>query len=141
MGQKCNNCFKMNHYAKACRAEVVTKTKMKYRRPVTRRLSSAEESDSEVSTNRIVVGKLADDGIMVTVAINGRKASMEAKQMQIATDTGVNKSILNRTDWLKIKSSCEFVKTSKRFRPFGTAHKLPIRRKLKSTLHPKEELK
>ena len=131
MGQKCNNCFKMNHYAKACRDEVVTKTKMKYRRPVTRRLSSAEESDSEVSTNRIVVGKLADDGIMVTVAINGRKASMEAKQIQIATDTGVNKTILNRTDWLKIKSSCKFVKTSKRFQPFGTAHKLPIRGKAK----------
>ena len=47
----------------------------------------------------------------------------------VATDTGISKTLLNRNDWEAIRSGCKFVKTSKRFRPYGTAYHLPIKGK------------
>ena len=52
----------------------------------------------------------------------------------LATDTGVSKTLFNRLDWEKVKHLCTFVKTSKRFRPFGTAYHLPIQGEAKVTL-------
>ena len=49
----------------------------------------------------------------------------------LATDTGVSTTLLNRNDWEKIKHQCKFVRTSKRFRPFGKAYYLPIKGKAK----------
>ena len=37
--------------------------------------------------------------------------------------------MINRPDWVKVRSGCKFVKTSKRFRPYGTAYHLPIKGK------------
>ena len=54
--------------------------------------------------------------------------------MELATDTGISKTLLNRNDWEKIKATCQFVKTSKRFRPYGTAYHLPIKGKAHVTL-------
>ena len=131
MGQKCNNCHKMNHFAKACRAEPAYKPK---RRQPLSRISSAEDSDSDVSTNRIVVSKLSDEGISVKVLVNGQSNPQTPKEINMATDTGVSKTILNSNDWLQIKHSCKFVKTTKSFRPFGTSYKLPIKGKAKVKL-------
>ena len=39
--------------------------------------------------------------------------------------------LLNRQDWAQIKDYSKFVKTSKRFRPFGTAYHLPVKGKAK----------
>ena len=52
----------------------------------------------------------------------------------LATDTGISKTLLNRTDWESIRDGCKFVKTSKRFRPYGTAYHLPIKGKALVTL-------
>ena len=41
---------------------------------------------------------------------------------------------LGRLDWEKVKHLCTFVKTSKYFRPFGTAYHLHIQEKTKATL-------
>ena len=46
----------------------------------------------------------------------------------------ISKTLLNTCDWNKIKECCRFVKTSKGFRPYGTAYHLPIKVKTKVTL-------
>ncbi len=47
------------------------------------------------------------------------------------TDTGVKKTILCRSDWAKIARYGQVMKTSTRFRPYGTSVQLPIRGKAK----------
>ena len=98
------------------------------------RLPSADESDSEESSGMIVVGKLESHSISAKVYIDSSSPSNIPQLITLATDTGVSKTMLNRLDWEKGKHLCTFVKTSKRFRPFGTAYHLPIREKAKVTL-------
>ena len=38
-----------------------------------------------------------------------------AVSLMLATDTGISKTLLNSSDWSKVKGDCKFVKTSKRF--------------------------
>ena len=92
------------------------------------KLSSAEESDSKESSNRSIVGKLGKEGIAI-IPINGTKRHAEKRAMQLATDTGVTKTLLDILDWLKIKLYCKFVKTSKQFRPFDTTYHVPTKGK------------
>ena len=56
---------------------------------------------------------------------------MKKRTMQLATGTGVTKTLLNKLDWLKIKPYCKFVKMSKEFRLFGSNCHLPIKGKAK----------
>ena len=49
--------------------------------------------------------------------------------LSLATDTGISKTVLNLIDWAKIKEGCKVVKTSKRFRPYGTQYHLSIKGK------------
>ena len=53
------------------------------------------------------------------------------------TDTGVKKTILCKSDWAKIAKYGQVLKTSTRFRPYGTAVQLPIRGKAKVYLKAK----
>ena len=50
----------------------------------------------------------------------------QQQRVEIATDMGVKKTILNRSDWEKIKKSCHMSKTKVRLRPYGTKVTLPI---------------
>jgi len=99
-GQQCSGCGKPNHFAKVCRS------KRSSRRRTTRRLNSAEESDSDETSGRIVVGKLEGKSINAKVNIQGCDPNSEGTphQLTLATDTGVSKTLLNRTDWESIKS-------------------------------------
>ena len=127
-GKQCQKCKKMNHFAKVCRAST-KKKKMTFGQ-----ISSAEESDSEESSGRIVVGHLEDSrSIAAKITIQG-PLKKDPQRISLATDTGISKTLLNSCDWNKIKESCRFVKTSKRFRPYGTAYHLPIKGKAKVTL-------
>ena len=47
--------------------------------------------------------------------------------VDFATDTGISKTVVTHHDWFKIKESCKFVKTSKKFRPYVTHYHLPIK--------------
>ena len=108
----------MNHFAKACRTNQNRRT--------TRRLSSAEDSDSAETSGRIVVGKFDTKSIKFKIQSVYTSNGM-SKQLEHAIDTGVSKTIFNRNDWDIIKNQCKFVKTLKRFRLFGTSYHLPIR--------------
>ena len=55
----------------------------------------------------------------------------------LATDISTLKTQLNWNDWEKVKSGWKFVKTSKRFRPYGTAYHLPIKDKAQVKLTAK----
>ena len=90
-------------------------------------LSSADESGSEESSGRIVVRKLDSQTIGVKITVQGPLNNHHAVSLMLATDTGVSKTLLNSSDWSKIKGDCKFVKTSKRFRPYGTKYHLPIK--------------
>ena len=122
-GQKCSACTKMNHFAKVCCTTNQNKC-------TTRRLSSADKSDSEETSGRTTVGKLDSKSISVKIKIQPfQDQTASAQLFELATDTGVSKIILNPNDWEMIKNQCKFVKTSKQFRPFGTAYHLLIRGK------------
>ena len=142
-GQKCHKCGIENHFSKMCRNSSKTKTQTDGSKKKSRRtkkkssfgqLSSAEESNSEESSGRIVVGHLSSKSIAANICIAGAGSINEGKQIKLATDTGISKTLLNRNDWEAIKEDCVFVKTSKRFRPYGTAYHLPIKGKAKVKL-------
>ena len=118
-GQKCGKCHKLNHFAKVCRSKKQTDVSQ---------LSSAEDSDSSESSGRVIVGKVGSGNIGANIYVSGPEQS-NSTMMNLATDTGVSKTVLNRTDWVKVRSGCKFVKTSKRFRLYGTAYHLPIKGK------------
>ena len=114
----------MNHFAKVCYTTNQKKC-------TTRQLPSADETDSEETSERITEGKLDSKSISVKIKIQTfQDQTASAQLFELVTDTGVSETILNRNDWEMIKNLCKFVKTAKRFRPFGTAYHLPIRGKV-----------
>ena len=58
-------------------------------------------------------------------------------EIRFATDTGVRKTIINRSDWEKIRDKCLLVKTKLKFRPYRTDELLPIRGRAKVQLKAK----
>ena len=138
-GRKCAKCGKENHYAKVCRSRTSIPKKParswndprkeKKKKSTFGQMSSAEDSESEESSGRIVVGHLSTKSIQAKVTVQGPLLPNDAKEIMLATDTGISKTLLNRTEWEKVKNGCKFVKTSKRFRPYGTTYHLPIKGK------------
>ena len=138
----------MNHYAIVCKSATSTQQggnrkiclphhsqpQKGYKKTTLGRPSSAEESESEESSGRVIVGKLDSRSIRAKLTISGTLLPDEGQTTLLATDTGISKTLLNRNDWEKVKSGCKFVKTSKRFRPYGTAYHLPIKGKAWMTL-------
>ena len=141
-GQRCHKCGLENHLSKMCRTSKSklsqSATRSKPRRTKKKssfgQLSSAEESNSEDTSGRIVVGHLSSRSIAANVRVTGLAKMSTGKEIKLATDTGISKTLLNRSDWELIKNDCSFVKTSKRFRPYGTAYHLPIKGKAKVKL-------
>ena len=103
-GKRCQKCQKMNHFAKVCRA-LTKKKKM-----VFGQISSAEESDCEESSGRIVVGYLEDFHSI---------AAKTTRQRHLTKDPGTGKTLFNSCQWNKIEECCRLVKTSKPFRPWN----------------------
>ena len=74
-----------------------------------------------------IVKKLTNDGIAAKVGIKAFESRDGVEEsVNLSTDTGVRKTLLNKSDWNKIKASATLVKTSKLFRPYGTTYHLPI---------------
>ena len=97
----------MSHFAKVYHTTNQNKC-------TTRQLSSADESDSEKTSGRITVRKLDSKSISVKIKIQSfQDQTASAKLFELAIETGVSKTILNRNDWEMIKNQCKFVKTSK----------------------------
>ena len=113
MGSKMFSSTKMNHFAKVCHTTNQNKC-------TTKQLSSADESDSEEKSGRITIGKLDSKSISVNIKIRPFQDQTASTELfELATDTGVSKTILNQNGWV----------ISKQFRPFGTAYHLLIQGK------------
>ena len=82
--------------------------------------SKKKKKKKKKKRNKVTVKKL-DSSITAKIRIVGM-LPFEVKDnvIDLATDTGVKHSILNYTDWRKIKKSSGMVKASKKFRPYGT---------------------
>ena len=66
--------------------------------------------------------------------VQGPLNTHHAVSLMLATDTGIFKTLLKSSVWSKVKGDCKFVKTSKRFRPYGTKYHLPIKGKARVSL-------
>ena len=64
--------------------------------------------------------------IFYMLRVTSEDDKFQAK-MKLATDTGVRKTILCRSDWEKFREKCMLVKTKLKYRPYGTESRLPIR--------------
>ena len=76
-----------------------------------------------------LVGKVESgitEDIFTYVGIKGDGEQKFNTRIRVAIDTGVGKTILNRTDWFKIRKECRAIKTKINFRPWGTEEKLPV---------------
>ena len=138
-GKKCNKCGGTSHFA-------ASKLCPKNKGEQARRIGDAEETGSEESADE-KCGRILDQCITVNRLEEKNKDSIHCKlkvtshddntfeaKMRMATDTGVRKTILCRSDWEKIRDKCQLVKTRLRFRPYGTDNRLPIRGRAKVKL-------
>jgi hypothetical protein len=140
MGKTCSKCSKPNHFSKVCRSKVGAKSTSK--KKSVRRVSSSEEdssgSDSDSVCHIEVVGYVTSStSSTATISVGGPSDIVFGKTATLITDTGVKHTILNLNDWDLIKQRCKYVKTSKKFRPYGTQKHLPIRGKAVISLQSK----
>ena len=124
-GKQCDKCGKFNHLAIVCR------TRLKPVRQVDDQVSD-EDSEDEVLSRIIEIKKLQEPDItaQLQLSINTKNEFT----VPFATDTGVRKTLINKSVWEKIKGKCPLVPTSKRFRPYGTYYQLPIIGRVQVTL-------
>ena len=86
------------------------------------------------SKKKIIVKKF-DSSITAKIEVQGMLPfNTNDKTLEMSTDTGVKKTIVSYNDWQKIKRSCGIVKTSKKFRPYGTPLSLNILGKARVTM-------
>lgn len=115
----------MNHFAKVCRSALLNK------QTSFGNISSADDSDIDEPVGRIIVRNLEEPkesrSLTAKIVIGSNPRNGATQNVELLTDTGISKTLLNSTDWLKIKPQCRFVRTSKCFRPYGTAYHLPIK--------------
>ena len=88
-----------------------------------------EHRDSDSSVGRVLmVGKVGDEDsrIQVKLGIKGPDSQEFKVKFEPLTDTGVRRTIINKTDWARISGECEVTPTKLKFRPYGTDKQLPI---------------
>ena len=113
-GQKCAKCKRMNHFARVCKSG---KSQTNRSSNSFGQVSDSDDSEEEVS-GHILVRQLDSKSILANIFISG---SGEIENcLEMATDTGVSKTIVNYSDWKIISNGSQIVKTSKKFRPYGT---------------------
>ena len=80
--------------------------------------------------NCLIVGKIENhngsSNLESTVTVHGIASQQSGVPTKLITDSGVSKTLLDYNDWFAIKQQPGLVKTSKGFRPYGTAYKLSI---------------
>ena len=108
------------------------------KKETSKKIQEATESvsESEESVGRIIqkVAKMdvkKDETIYTKLKIAPMEDNKVEHSFCPATDTGVRKTILCRSDWMKINKKSKLYKTDIKFRPYGTGIQLPIRGRAK----------
>ena len=102
-GKICAKCKKLNHFAQACRSMNNTSD--------INQLSDSE-IEGDLPGHILKVKNLSNEGIADNVTIKAYEDnSYNGQTVELLTDTGVRKTLLNKYDWEKIKSSASLVET------------------------------
>ena len=153
-GKSCNACKKTGHFAASklcpkksdttrkiqtdsggsssdsddtlCRIITVAKVKKKKAKEKSD-VSEAGKEKSDVSKD----GKKPEENNAAKIRMAAMEDDSHECSIRPITDTGVKKTILCKSDWAKIAKYGQVLKTSTRFRPYGTSVQLPIRGKAK----------
>jgi transposase InsO family protein len=132
IGKECYGCKEKGHFGTVCP-----------RRKGVRRIEQAEQTGSESEAELLmnikctVVGRVDSEKDSIYTELQaggGTEEDRYCANIKLATDTGVRKTILNRSDWRKIEDECSMVKTKISFRPYGTDIHLPVRGRAKVKL-------
>ena len=86
-------------------------------------MSKAVKEKSDVVTE---AGRKPEDNNVTKVKMAAMEDDSHECTIKPITDTGVKKTILCQSDWKKIAKYGQVLKTSTRFRPYGTSVQLPI---------------
>ena len=146
-GKSCNSCKKTGHFAisKLCPKKSETARKIQTDS------GGSSSSDSDDTLYRIITlakmkKRKAEKGELTRTSQAGEQkeenndakikmAAMDDDSRECSirpiTDTGVRKTILCKSDWAKIAKYGQVLKTSTKFRPYGTNVQLPIQGKAK----------
>ena len=135
-GQTCSKCNKKNHFSRVCKSQKATKPPkgVTFGNVST---SDSSDNDSAEEFGCILVGKLESKAISAKVKVGGIDTDINRScdsMLELCTDTGVRKSLINLPDWRKIRNQCKLVKTSKAFRPYGTPFHLKILGKARTVM-------
>ena len=115
----------MNHFSRVCRSTGKPSRPRRRKKQVAR--LDSEDSDSETSGRIIDVSNIGTRSELAKIDTQGVLSPGATQPVKMVTDTGVTKTLMNILAWQKVKHQCgKLVKTSKRFRPYGTTYLLPI---------------
>ena len=139
----CNKCGQKGHFSRSsmCPKRKERKEKDKKEKEISGKVEYSESSGEESSSRILVttVGRVKNKGestILTEIEISDINGE-GGKEIELATDTGVSKTILNRKDWEKIQNRCKLIGTKIRFRPWGTQEQLPIMGRAKIQMRAK----
>ena len=123
--KKCHRCEGTGHFT---RSPLCPKKKKAKENNVNKVQDGEEETDSDSSVGRVLtVGKLSEDSrIKVKLGMTGPGSQDFKAKFEPLTDTGVRRTIINRTDWNRISGACKLLPTKLKFRPYGTNKQLPV---------------
>ena len=124
--KKCHRCEGTGHFT---RSPLCPKKKKGKENSVNKVQEGEEETESDSSVGRVLmVGKVGgeDSRIRVKLGMTGPGSQEYKVKFEPLTDTGVRRTIINKTDWKMISGECNLMPTKLKFRPYGTNKQLPI---------------
>ena len=124
--KKCHRCEGTGHFT---RSPLCPKKKKGKGNSVNKVQEGEEEIESDSSVGRVLmVGKVGgeDSRIRVKLGMTGPGSQEYKVKFEPLTDTGVRRTIINKTDWKMISGECNLMPTKLKFRPYGTNKQLPI---------------
>ena len=124
--KKCHRCDGIGHFT---RSQLCPKKKKDQENKVKKVQDGEEERDSDSSVGRVLmVGRVGgeDSRIQVKLGMTGPGSQEFKVKFEGLTDTGVRRTIINKTDWARISGECQVMPTKLKFRPYGTDKLLPI---------------
>ena len=113
--KKCHRCEQTGHFT---RSALCPKKKKGKESRVNKVQEGEEETDSDSSVGRVLrVGKVEgeDKRIRVKLGITDPGNQEFRVEFEPLTDTGVRRTIMNRTDWDRIAGRCHLLPTKLKF--------------------------
>ena len=124
--KKCHKCEGTGHFT---RSPLCPKKKKGKENRINKVQEGEDETESDSSVGRVLmVGKVGgeDSRIRVKLGMTGPGSQEFKVKFEPLTDTGVRRTIINKTDWNRISGICNLMPTKLKFRPYGTNKHLPI---------------